>query len=230
MDRGGSVRGITILVVEDELAIRKLISRYMIREGYEVIEAEDGEVAMDLWQNHEEIDLIILDVMLPKLNGWQVCQKIKEESDVPILLLTACSEEEDRVMGFDLGADQYMAKPFSNKELLARIKNMLKRIKKQSLEDQLEVAGLTINTKARQVFYDSKDLEFSKREYDLLLFFINHQDKVFSRQQILDLVWGKDYEGGERTVDTHVKCLRKKCPSLKEKLRTMRGYGYKLEV
>ncbi|WP_105619524.1 response regulator transcription factor [Vallitalea okinawensis] len=224
------MRGITILVVEDELAIRKLISRYMIREGYEVIEAEDGEVAMDLWQNHEEIDLIILDVMLPKLNGWQVCQKIKEESDVPILLLTACSEEEDRVMGFDLGADQYMAKPFSNKELLARIKNMLKRIKKQSLEDQLEVAGLTINTKARQVFYDSKDLEFSKREYDLLLFFINHQDKVFSRQQILDLVWGKDYEGGERTVDTHVKCLRKKCPSLKEKLRTMRGYGYKLEV
>ena len=224
------MRGVTILLVEDEENLRKLIKAYLSKEGAEILEAPDGKIALDLFESNN-IDLVILDIMLPEYDGWSVCKRIREKSDLPVLMLTARNDEDDKLFGFELGADDYMTKPFSLKELVARTKALLKRsLKKEQLKDAITLGSLKLERSSHKVFLEGKELELSPKEYDLLDYFIVNRNQALTREMILDGVWGYDYYGDLRTVDTHVKRLRQKLQSYGDNITTVRGTGYRFEV
>jgi DNA-binding response OmpR family regulator len=219
-----------ILVVDDEPLIRKLVTDFLKREGCTTIEAEDGRKALDLFSEEKDIDLIILDVMLPEYDGWTVCREIRKKSKVPIIMLTARGEEFDEVFGLDIGADEYIAKPFSPNILIARVKAVLRRTVNEDTAVLKEFDGLSIDHNARQVVIDGESIDLSPKEYELLDYLTENYGKALSREQILDKVWGYDYYGDLRTVDTHINRLRIKLESKSEYVHTVRGYGYRFEV
>ena len=221
---------IQILVVDDESRMRKLLRDFLEREGYVVLEAADGEEAVDMFYEHKEIALILLDVMMPKMDGWAVCREVREVSDVPIMMLTARGEERDELRGFNLGVDEYIAKPFSPKILVARVSALLKRTKGSLAEEDLEARGICVNRAAHLVSVDGKELDLSVKEFDLLVYFIENQGIALTRDKILNGVWDYDYFGDARTVDTHVKKLRSKLGEKGNHIKTIWGMGYKFEV
>ena len=198
-----------ILVVDDESRIRKIIRDFLVREGYVVCEAEDGEAALDIFCSNNDIDLIIMDVMMPKMDGWQLCKEVRKLSKVPILMLTAKSEEQDELKGFELGVDEYISKPFSPKILTARVNALLRRTTGDS-EEILDIAGITVNKIAHTVTIDGKEIDLSFKEFELLTYFMENRGIALSREKILNNVWNYDYYGDARTIDTHVKKLRSK--------------------
>lgn len=219
-----------ILVVDDESRMRKLVRDFLVKQNFEVLEAADGEEALDKFYADKEIALIILDVMMPKMNGWDVCKEIRETSKVPIIMLTAKGEESDELLGFDIGADEYISKPFSPKILVARVEAILRRTGKKDDEEVLEIGGIVIDRLAHQVKVDGKELDLSYKEFELLTYFVENKGIALSREKILNHVWNYDYFGDARTVDTHVKKLRSKLGSRGEYIKTIWGMGYKFEV
>lgn len=220
-----------ILVVDDESRMRKIVRDFLVRKGYEVIEAGDGEKALDEFYKTKSIALVILDVMMPKMNGWEVCKEIRETSKVPIIMLTAKSEESDELLGFDLGVDEYITKPFSPKILVARVEAILRRT--NQMEEALEVktlAGIVLDKTAHQVTIDGKSVDLSLKEFELLEYFMSNPGVALSRDQILNGVWDYDYYGDARTIDTHVKKLRSKMGEKGNCIKTVWGLGYKFEV
>lgn len=219
-----------ILVVDDESRMRKLIRDFLEREGYQIIEASDGLEAVDAFFAEKDIDLIILDVMMPRMDGWQVCKEIRRESEVPIVMLTARSEERDELRGFELGVDEYIAKPFSPRILVARVAALLKRTKQDTEDAVLKAGGIEIDKSAYQVRVDGAEIELSVKEFELLSYFVENQKIALSREKILNHVWDYDYFGDARTIDTHVKKLRSKLGEKGNYIKTIWGMGYKFEV
>ncbi|MDF2512734.1 MAG: hypothetical protein K0S04_2600 [Herbinix sp.] len=218
-----------ILVVDDESRIRKLVKDFLVRKNYEVIEAENGEQAIDLFFSKKDIALIILDVMMPKLDGWGVVKEIRQYSKVPIIMLTAKGDEKDELQGFDLGVDEYIAKPFSPKILVARVEAVLRRTTSTE-EESIEIGGIVLDKAAHQVKIDGVEIELSYKEFELLTYFVTNQGVALSREKILNNVWNYDYFGDARTIDTHVKKLRSKMGSKGDYIKTIWGLGYKFEV
>jgi DNA-binding response OmpR family regulator len=222
-----------ILVVDDEQGIRDIIKEYLVLEDFEVIEAVDGVDGLNKFKNHI-ISLVILDVMLPKMDGWKVCREIRSSSSIPILMLTARGEEYDKLFGFELGVDDYMVKPFSPKELLARIKAILGRSsivpKEPEKPNKLQIGEILIDFDARSVYLGKELLSMTPKEYELFHFFVNNQGKVFSREQLLNQVWGYEFLGDVRTVDTHVKMLRETLGKYRKWITTAWGIGYKFQA
>ena len=220
-----------ILVVDDESRMRKLVRDFLVRHDYEVLEAGDGEEALDIFYREKDIALLILDVMMPKMNGWEVCREVRENSKVPIIMLTAKSDESDELMGFDLGVDEYISKPFSPKILVARVEAILRRTNQIGDSSQIKKAGLIVLDKtAHEVTIDGKSVELSFKEFELLEYFMDNQGIALSRERILNSVWNYDYFGDARTIDTHVKKLRSKLGKQGEYIKTVWGMGYKFEV
>ena len=219
-----------ILVVDDEARMRKLVGDFLTREGYEVLEAEDGEKAMDLFYADKDIALVILDVMMPKMDGWQVLREIRESSQVPVIMLTARSDERDELKGFDLGVDEYVTKPFSPRTLVARVEAILRRTSSHEDNDKIELSGIVLDKSAHQVTVDGEPVELSFKEFELLTYFMENNGIALSREKILNHVWNYDYFGDARTIDTHVKKLRSKLGSKGELIKTICGMGYKLEA
>lgn len=221
---------IKILVVDDESRMRKLVRDFLEREGFLVLEAGDGEEAMDRFYEDKDISLIILDVMMPKMDGWQVCREIRQVSKVPIIMLTARAEERDELQGFDLGVDEYIAKPFSPKILVARAEAILRRANALTAEDAVNAGGIMIDKAAHLVTIDGQSVDLSFKEFELLTYFVENQGIALSREKILNNVWNYDYFGDARTIDTHVKKLRSKLGEKGEYIKTIWGMGYKFEV
>ena len=221
---------IKILVVDDESRMRKLVKDFLEREGYQVIEAGDGMEAMEQFYDEKDIALIILDVMMPKMDGWEVCREIRKNSKVPIIMLTARSEERDELQGFELGVDEYISKPFSPKILVARVGAILRRINGTDTSDILDAGGIKIDKAAHSVMIDDKPIDLSYKEFELLTYFVENQGIALSREKILNNVWNYDYFGDARTIDTHVKKLRSKMGDKGEYIKTVWGMGYKFEV
>ena len=220
-----------ILVVDDESRMRKLVRDFLVRQDFDVIEAGDGEEALDLFYKDKSIALIILDVMMPKMNGWEVCREVRETSKVPIIMLTAKSEESDELMGFDLGVDEYIAKPFSPKILVARVEAILRRTNKLGDASEVKKAGaIVLDKTAHEVKLDGKTIDLSFKEFELLDYFLDNQGIALSRELILNSVWNYDYFGDARTIDTHVKKLRSKLGEHGDYIKTVWGMGYKFEV
>lgn len=219
-----------ILVVDDENRMRKLVRDFLVKQDYEVLEAGDGEEAMDIFYHNKDIALLILDVMMPRMDGWEVCREVRAESKVPIIMLTAKSDERDELLGFELGVDEYISKPFSPKILVARVGAILRRTGQADAEQVLSAGGIVINKSAHEVTIDGKALELSFKEFELLTYFVENQGIALSREKILNHVWNYDYFGDARTIDTHVKKLRNKLGSKGELIRTIWGMGYKFEV
>lgn len=219
-----------ILVVDDESRMRKLVKDFLTREGYMVLEAGDGMGAMDLFYKDKDISLIILDVMMPNMDGWQVCREVRENSKVPVIMLTARSEERDELQGFELGVDEYISKPFSPKILVARVGAILRRVQGAVVEDVTDAGGIVIDKAAHIVKIDDKTIDLSYKEFELLSYFVENQGIALSREKILNNVWNYDYFGDARTIDTHVKKLRSKLEDKGEYIKTIWGMGYKFEV
>ena len=224
------MENIKILVVDDESRMRKLVKDFLVREGYTVLEAGDGMEAMDIFYEDRDIALVILDVMMPKMDGWQVCREIRESSKVPIIMLTARSEERDELQGFELGVDEYISKPFSPKILVARVNAILRRTMGNTGCDVIEAGGIRMDKAAHIVEIDGKQIELSYKEFELLSYFMENAGIALSREKILNNVWNYDYFGDARTIDTHVKKLRSKLGDKGEYIRTIWGMGYKFEV
>lgn len=218
-----------ILVVDDEARMRKLVKDFLVKKNFDVLEAGDGEEAVDIFYENKDIALIILDVMMPKMDGWEVCREIRKNSKVPIIMLTAKSDEKDELLGFDLGIDEYITKPFSPKILVARVEAILRRSNKLD-DSEISIGGITINQSAHEVTIDGKPIELSFKEFELLTYFMNNQGIALSRERILNNVWDYDYFGDARTIDTHVKKLRSKLGDKGEYIKTIWGMGYKFEV
>lgn len=218
-----------ILVVDDESRMRKLVRDFLMRKEFEVLEAGDGEAAVDLFFREKDIDLIILDVMMPKMDGWEVCRTIRKHSQVPIIMLTAKGEERDELRGFELGADEYISKPFSPKILVARVEAILRRSGSLNA-DVLSLGGIQLDKTAHQVTVDGQNVELSFKEFELLEYFMENQGIALSREKILNNVWNYDYFGEARTIDTHVKKLRSKMGAKGDYIKTIWGMGYKFEV
>ena len=217
-----------ILVVDDEDRMRKLISDFLKIKDFTVVEAANGEEAVDLFFSDKDISLVILDVMMPKMDGWEVLKSIREHSKVPVIMLTARSEEQDELRGFEYGADEYISKPFSPKILVARVEAILRR-SGMNQEETLDIGGILVDKSAHSVKVDGKELELSFKEYELLLYFIENKDIALSREKILNNVWNYDYFGDARTIDTHVKKLRAKLGEKGEYIKTVWGMGYKFD-
>lgn len=217
-----------ILIVEDEERMRRLIGDYLKREGFKIIEAEDGKQALEFFKS-ENVDLIILDIMLPEYDGWTVCREIRKSSKVPIIMLTARSEESDELFGFELGADEYVTKPFSPKILVARVNALLRRTNTIT-ENIVSTEGIVIDQIGHRVLINGNEVEMSPKEYELLDFMTKNTGQALTREQILDKVWGYDYYGDFRTVDTHIKRLRIKLGEKSNLIQTVRGIGYRFEV
>lgn len=218
-----------ILVVDDESRMRKLVKDFLVRNDYEVLEAENGEQAVDIFFENKGISLIILDVMMPKMDGWQVCKEIRQHSDVPIIMLTAKGDEKDELLGFELGVDEYISKPFSPKILVARVEAVLRRT--AGIEDELiSVGGIVLDQTAHEVKIDGVSIDLSFKEFELLTYFIINKGVALSREKILNNVWNYDYFGDARTIDTHVKKLRSKMGDKGKYIKTIWGLGYKFEV
>ena len=224
------MENIKILVVDDESRMRKLVRDFLTREGYTVLEAGDGMEAMDVFYEDKDIALIILDVMMPKMDGWQVCREIRESSKVPIIMLTARPEERDELQAFELGVDQYISKPFSPKILVARVNAILRRTLGTDGGDVISAGGITIDKAAHIVKIDGAPVDLSFKEFELLAYFVENQGIALSREKILNNVWNYDYFGDARTIDTHVKKLRSKLGDKGEFIKTIWGMGYKFEV
>lgn len=218
-----------ILVVDDEARMRKLVRDFLTVKGFQVIEAEDGEQAVDTFFNQKDIALILLDVMMPKMDGWEVCKTIRKYSEVPIIMLTARSEERDELQGFSLGIDEYIAKPFSPKILVARVEAILRRSNAVAA-DNTEIGGICIDKVAHQVTIDGNPIDLSYKEFELLSYFVDNKGIALSREKILNNVWNYDYFGDARTIDTHVKKLRSKMGDKGDYIKTIWGMGYKFEV
>lgn len=221
---------VKILVVDDESRMRKLVKDFLARAHFEVLEAADGEEALDLFYQDKEIALIILDVMMPKINGWDVCREVRAASKVPIIMLTAKGDESDELQGFELGVDEYIAKPFSPKILVARVEAILRRVSPAAEQDTVEAGGIVMDKAAHLVTVDGARVELSYKEFELLSYFIENQGIALSREKILNHVWNYDYFGDARTIDTHVKKLRNKLGKCGEHIKTIWGMGYKFEV
>lgn len=221
---------IKILVVDDESRMRKLVKDFLEREGFEVLEAGDGMEAMEIFYEEKEIALIILDVMMPKMDGWQVCREVRQSSKVPIIMLTARSEERDELQGFDLGIDEYISKPFSPKILVARVEAVLRRTHGIDAPSVMDAGGIEIDKSAHMVKIDGKEIDLSFKEFELLTYFVENQGIALSREKILNNVWNYDYFGDARTIDTHVKKLRNKLGDKGNYIKTIWGMGYKFEV
>lgn len=219
-----------ILVVDDESRMRKLVKDFLVKQDYEVIEAADGAEALEHFYVAKDIALIILDVMMPKIDGWQVCREVRESSKVPIIMLTAKGDERDELQGFELGVDEYISKPFSPKILVARVEAILRRANVLSKEDIIKVGGIEVNKVAHMVYIDQEAVELSFKEFELLTYFIENQGIALSREKILNSVWNYDYFGDARTIDTHVKKLRNKLGEKGNYIKTIWGMGYKFEV
>ena len=219
-----------ILVGDDESRMRKLVKDFLVRQGYTVLEAADGMEAMDYFYEDKDIALIILDVMMPKMDGWQVCREIRMHSKVPIIMLTARSEERDELQGFDLGVDEYISKPFSPKILVARVEAILRRTQGNGNTDEISAGGIVVDKAAHTVMSDGSPVDLSFKEFELLTYFIENQGIALSREKILNNVWNYDYFGDARTIDTHVKKLRSKLGDKGEYIKTIWGMGYKFEV
>lgn len=219
-----------ILVVDDEQRMRKLVKDFLNKQGFVVLEAEDGEQAVDVFFANKDIALIILDVMMPKMDGWEVCREIRKNSKVPIIMLTARSDERDELLGFDLGVDEYISKPFSPKILVARVEAILRRTGQANPEDVLSAGGIVIDKAAHLATVDGKQMELSFKEFELLTYFLENEGIALSREKILNSVWNYDYFGDARTIDTHVKKLRSKMGDKGEYIKTVWGMGYKFEV
>ena len=224
------MESLKILVVDDESRMRKLVKDFLTKKGFTVIEAGDGEEAVDKFFEVKDIALIILDVMMPKMDGWQVCREIRQYSKVPIIMLTAKSDEKDELQGFDLGVDEYITKPFSPKILVARAEAILRRSNVLAADDTMEAGGIELNKAAHEVLIDGKSVELSYKEFELLAYFMSNQGVALSRERILNNVWNYDYFGDARTIDTHVKKLRSKLGAKGEYIKTIWGMGYKFEV
>lgn len=224
------MESLKILVVDDESRMRKLVKDFLTKKGFTVIEAGDGEEAVDKFFEVKDIALIILDVMMPKMDGWQVCREIRQYSKVPIIMLTAKSDEKDELQGFDLGVDEYITKPFSPKILVARVEAILRRSNVLVADDTMEAGGIELNKAAHEVLIDGKSVELSYKEFELLAYFMSNQGVALSRERILNNVWNYDYFGDARTIDTHVKKLRSKLGAKGEYIKTIWGMGYKFEV
>lgn len=222
---------IKILVVDDESRMRKLVKDFLVRQDYEVLEAGDGEAALDLFYQEKEIALIILDVMMPKRNGFEVCREIRETSKVPVIMLTAKGDESDELNGFELGVDEYIAKPFSPKILVARVGAILRRSGKSAGDNAiLQTGGIVIDKEAHMVTVDGQRVDLSYKEFELLSYFLENEGIALSREKILNHVWNYDYFGDARTIDTHVKKLRAKIGEKGKYITTVWGMGYKFEV
>ena len=221
---------VKILVVDDESRMRKLVKDFLEREGFEVLEAGDGMEAMEIFYEEKEIALIILDVMMPKMDGWQVCREVRQSSKVPIIMLTARSEERDELQGFELGIDEYISKPFSPKILVARVEAVLRRTHGIDASSVMDAGGIEIDKSAHMVKIDGKEIDLSFKEFELLTYFVENQGIALSREKILNNVWNYDYFGDARTIDTHVKKLRNKLGDKGNYIKTIWGMGYKFEV
>lgn len=221
-----------ILVCDDTVQIVNVLSAYAKKEGFEVTQAFDGESALEYSQKIK-FDMILLDVMMPGLDGFEVCRRIRKESNVPIIMVTARGEDFDKIMGLDIGADDYIVKPFSPQEVMARIRSILRRVSPASTQKIFSVGNLEINSSAGEVSADGKNIQLTRKELEILEFFVQNQNQVFSREQLLNNIWGIDYDGDERTVDQHIKRLRAKLDSVPHdgwKISTVFGAGYKFEI
>ena len=219
-----------ILIVDDEARMRKLIKDFLTAKGYNTLEAEDGEKALEVFEaNQNKISLILLDVMMPKLDGWSVLRQIRQTSKVPIIMLTARGEEQDELFGFELGVDEYISKPFSPKILVARVEAILKRTNKDPKEVK-DYDGIEIDKEGRTVTVDGKQIELSLREYELLVYLVENENIALSRDKILNNVWNYDYYGDSRTIDSHIKKIRHKLGKKGKYIKTIRGVGYKFET
>lgn len=218
-----------ILVVDDEEMIRNVIEEYLKNEGYSYIEAANGYEAIDKVKFNSDIDLIIMDIMMPKLDGFSACKEIKKIKDIPVIVLSARGEEYDKLLGFDVGIDDYVTKPFSPKELIARIKAVMKRVNGEE-ENQFIYQDLVIDYKAHTVKINNEPLKLTPKEYDLLVYFVNNQNIALSREQLLSNIWGYDFYGDDRTIDTHIKMLRNNLGKYRDLIVTVRAVGYKFEV
>ena len=219
-----------ILVVDDESRMRKLVRDFLEKKNFQVLEAGDGEEAMDIFYEEKDIALILLDVMMPKMDGWEVCREIRKNSKVPIIMLTARGDERDELLGFDLGVDEYISKPFSPKILVARVEAILRRTGQDAGGDVLSAGGIVIDKAAHQASVDGEPMELSFKEFELLTYFLENQGIALSREKILNSVWNYDYFGDARTIDTHVKKLRSKMGDKGDCIKTIWGIGYKFEV
>ncbi len=218
-----------ILVVDDESRMRKLVKDFLVRNSYDVIEAENGEQALDVFFQTKGIALIILDIMMPRVDGWQVCREIRQFSDIPIIMLTAKGDEKDELLGFELGVDEYISKPFSPKILVARVEAVLRRTAGID-EEIIEIGGITLDKAAHQLKIDDEPIDLSYKEFELLTYFVMNKGVALSREKILNNVWNYDYFGDARTIDTHVKKLRSKMGDKGRYIKTIWGLGYKFEV
>lgn len=219
-----------ILVVDDESRMRKLVKDFLVKNNFDVLEAEDGSAALDIFFEQKDIALIILDVMMPKMDGWEVCREIRSYSKVPIIMLTARADEKDELQGFQLGVDEYISKPFSPKILVARVEAVLRRTNQANTEEIMEAGGIQINKAAHIVMIDNKAIELSYKEFELLTYFMENKGIALSREKILNNVWNYDYFGDARTIDTHVKKLRSKMGEKGDLIKTIWGMGYKFEA
>lgn len=219
-----------ILVVDDESRMRKLVRDFLVKSEYRVVEAENGEEALDVFYRENDIALIILDVMMPRMDGWQVCREIRSTSKVPIIMLTAKSDERDELLGFELGIDEYISKPFSPKILVARVGAVLRRTSRADSGTKLEAGGIVLDKSAHTVAIEGKEVDLSFKEFELLVYFMENQGLALSREKILNSVWNYDYFGDARTIDTHVKKLRNKLGKKGEMIKTIWGLGYKFEI
>lgn len=219
-----------ILVVDDESRMRKLVKDFLVKNDYEVVEAEDGNAALDIFFVQKDIALVILDVMMPKVDGWEVCREIREYSKVPIIMLTAKADERDELQGFQLGVDEYISKPFSPKILVARVAAILRRTSQLNADEIVEAGGIQLNKAAHIVLIDGKQVDLSYKEFELLAYFMENAGIALSREKILNNVWNYDYFGDARTIDTHVKKLRSKMGNKGELIKTIWGMGYKFDA
>lgn len=219
-----------ILLVDDEARMRKLVSDFLVRDGYKVVEAVDGYEAVDLFFEQNDFDLVITDIMMPRIDGWELVRQIRQYSKVPIIMLTAKSDERDELAGFELGVDEYISKPFSPKILVARVGAILRRSGATDRSEIIEAEGIVIDKGAHVVKVDGKEIDLSFKEFELLTFFVENKGIALSREKILNSVWNYDYFGDERTIDTHVKKLRAKMGDKGDLIKTIRGMGYKLEI
>lgn len=218
-----------VLVVDDEARMRKLVRDFLVKQDFEVLEAGDGERAVEIFYDNKDIALIILDVMMPKMDGWEACREIRRYSQVPIIMLTAKSDEKDELLGFELGVDEYISKPFSPKILVARVEAILRRTNAMG-EERKEIGGIVLDQAAHEVTIDGKQIELSFKEFELLTYFIENQGIALSRERILNNVWNYDYFGDARTIDTHVKKLRSKLGEKGAYIKTIWGMGYKFDI
>ncbi|BEP30299.1 response regulator transcription factor [Helicovermis profundi] len=218
-----------ILIADDEIRFRKLVYDFLTKEGYEVITAKDGKEAIEFFLHENDINLVILDVMMPYFTGFEVCKEIRRTSKVPILMLTALGGEVDEINGLNLGADEYITKPFSYEIFMARVNSLLRRTNKIS-QNTVFLEGISINDKTHEIIIDEKIVEFSPKEYKFILYLVKNLGRALSREQILNNVWGYDFYGDIRTVDTHIKSIRSKFGKYGEYIQTIRSVGYKLEV